>query len=116
MDMNFSWLFSPAAKLALAGALGGVVRWLTLKQPPLDGLISVIVGAICAVYLGPSIMPILRPVIDLTGVDAESAIGLGGFLIGIGGILVSGFFIDLWQLRRRLLKQPPQGGQGDGQA
>lgn len=113
MDFNLAWLFSPAAKLAIAGALGGVVRWLTLKQPPLDGLISVVVGAICAVYIGPAIHPILRPVIDLAGVEMDAAQGLGGFLVGIGGILVSGFFLDLWQLRRKLLKQ---GGQGDGQA
>lgn len=112
MDLNFSWLFSPMAKLAIAGALGGVVRWLTLKQPPLDGLVSVIVGAICAVYLGPAIQPLLRPVVDFAGVDAEAMQGLGGFLVGIGGILVSGFILDLWQLRRKLLKQP---GGADGQ-
>ena len=113
MDFNLSWLFSPVAKLALAGALGGVVRWLTLKQPPLDGFISVVVGMICAIYIGPAINPIIRPVIDFAGVDMEAAQGLGGFLVGIGGILVSGFFIDLWQLRRKLLKQ--QGGSTDGQ-
>lgn len=113
MDFNLSWLFSPVAKLAVAGALGGVVRWLTLKQPPLDGLVSVIVGAICAVYIGPAIQPIMRPVIDFAGVDMDAAQGLGGFLVGIGGILVSGFLIDLWQVRRKLLKH---GGQGDGQA
>jgi hypothetical protein len=39
--------------------------------------------------------------------------GLGGFLVGIGGILVSGFILDLWQLRRKLLKQP---GGSDGQS
>lgn len=111
---NLSWLFSPVVKLAIAGALGGVVRWLTLKQPPLDGLVSVVVGAICAVYLGPAIQPILRPIVDFAGVDADAMQGLGGFLVGIGGILVSGFILDLWQLRRKLLKQP--GGPGDGQA
>lgn len=114
MDFNFSWLFSPMAKLAIAGALGGVVRWLTLKQPPLDGLISVIVGAICALYVGPAIQPLLRPVVDFAGVDADAIQGLGGFLVGIGGILVSGFLIDIWQLRRKMLKQ--QGGAPDGQA
>jgi len=111
MDPNFSWLNSPITKLALAGALGGVVRWATLKQPPFDGLISVVVGCICAIYVGPAINPIMRPVIDLAGIDLEAAQGLGGFLVGIGGILVSGFFLDLWQLRRRLLKQ---GGSTDG--
>lgn len=115
MDLNFNWLFSPMAKLAIAGALGGVVRWLTLKQPPLDGAISVIVGAICALYVGPAIHPLLRPVVDFAGVDPDAVQGLGGFLVGIGGILVSGFLIDIWQLRRKMLKQQ-QGGATDGQA
>ena len=114
MDFNLAWLFSPVVKLAIAGALGGVVRWLTLKQPLLDGLVSVIVGSICAVYIGPAIQPLLRPVVDFAGVDADAMQGLGGFLVGIGGILVSGFILDLWQLRRKLLKQP--GGPSDGQA
>jgi len=114
MEFNFNWLFSPLGKLAIAGALGGVVRWLTLKQPPLDGLISVFVGAICALYVGPAIVPLLRPVVDFAGVDADAMRGLSGFLVGIGGILVSGFLIDLWQLRRKMLKQ--QGGAPDGQA
>lgn len=110
--MDWDWLFSPMAKLAVAGALGGMVRWLTLKQGWLDGLISIIVGAVCAVYIGPAIQPILRPVVDFAGIDPEAMQGLGGFLVGIGGILVSGFLIDIWQLRRKLLKQP--GAQGDG--
>lgn len=112
MDFNFSWVFSPIGKMAIAGALGGVVRWLTLKQPPLDGLVSIVVGGICAVYVGPAILPIMRPIIDFGGVDPEAAQGLGGFLVGIGGILVSGFLLDLWQLRRKLLKD---GGQPNGQ-
>ncbi len=112
MDFNFSWLFSPMAKLAIAGALGGLVRWLTLKQPPIDGLISIAVGAICAAYIGPAFQPVLQPIISFTGVEPDAAQGLGGFIVGIGGILVSGFFIDVWQMRRKLLKQE---GQGDGQ-
>lgn len=112
MDFNGNWLFSPIVKLAVAGALGGAVRWATLKQPPLDGLVSVFVGSICAVYIGPAIQPILRPIVDFAGIDAESMQGLGGFLVGIGGILVSGFILDLWQMRRKLLKQ---SGGSDGQ-
>ena len=112
MDFNINWLFSPIVKLAVAGALGGLVRWATLKLPPLDGVVSVVVGSICAVYVGPAIQPILRPIVDFAGIDAESMQNLGGFLVGIGGILVSGLILDFWQARRKLLKS----GGSDGQA
>lgn len=105
MSWDFSWLASSTFKLIVAGALGGVVRWLTLKERWSDGLISVIVGAITAVYVGPAARPILRPLIDFTGIDLEAASSLMGFLIGIGGILVSGFFIDFWKLRQKMLRE-----------
>lgn len=111
MNFDFSWLNSPTARLVVAGALGGVVRWLTLKETWGDGLISVIVGSITAVYVGPAAFPILKPIIDLTGVEHEAAIGLSGFLIGLGGILVSGFVLDLWRARRKLLNHQDPGGQ-----
>jgi len=42
--------------------------------------------------------------VDVTGIDPNSANALAGFIIGAGGILVSGFLIDLWRERRRQLK------------
>lgn len=103
--------FSSTGQLILAGAAGGIVRWLTLKQGWLDGLISVAVGSILAAYLGPVAVAWLKPVADFSGAGAEAAIGLGGFLVGIGGIVVSGFVIDLWHMRNKLMRE-----QGGGQA
>lgn len=110
---DWQHFFSSNGQLLLAGAAGGVVRWLTLKQRPLDGLISVAVGAILAFYVGPSAVGVLKPVADFTGVGGEAAVGLGGFIVGMGGIVVSGFFIDLWQLRRKMLHDR-SGGTPDG--
>lgn len=107
-------------KLAIAGALGGVVRWLTLKEKWTDGLVSVVVGAITSVYVGPAAFPLLKPLIDFAGVEHEAAVGLSGFLIGVGGILVSGFLIDVWRARRKMLKAgfvvaPPDTHNEEGQ-
>lgn len=105
MNFDIFGLGLEKTQLVVAGALGGLVRWLTLRDHWVDGLISVIVGAICSLYLSPIALPALTPVLGNVGMPAESVTGLSGFLVGIGGITASGFFIDLWRARRRMLRQ-----------
>lgn len=107
--MNWSFLGGDDAKVVLAGALGGVVRWMTLRDHWIDGLVAIVVGAICSLYLSPLAIPALTPVFEGLHVEPESVLGVSGFLMGIGGITASGFVLDLWRARRRMLKQP--GGQ-----
>lgn len=102
--MNFDFLGGDKAQLLLAGALGGIVRWMTLRDHWSDGLISMVVGSLSAMYLAPLAVPSLIPVLRNISVAAENVGPLSGFLIGIGGVTVSGFVLDAWRLRRRLLK------------
>ena len=53
-----NWLWTEPGKAALAGALGGIVRWVTLREHWRDGVLSLLVGSICAVYLGPLVAPL----------------------------------------------------------
>lgn len=101
------WEFfaSDKAELAAAGAAGGLVRWLTLRERPREGLISVTVGALCSLYLGPVGSPMLEPMIGKLTTEPSNAMGVSGFLIGVGGMAVSGFVLDLWQLRRKQLTE-----------
>ncbi len=101
MKFDVSWLPEGAGPLMLAGIAGGVVRWATLRERWPDGLISILVGTLCAVFAGPAAFPLMGWVADVTRMNADSARSLAGFLIGAGGILVSGFIIDIWKERRR---------------
>lgn len=92
------WLFSDAGKAAVAGALGGLVRWITLREKPREGLGALIVGAICALYLGPIVEPILEPAIGRIAPDNDSA-GFASFVVGLGGISLAGFVIDVIKAR-----------------
>lgn len=82
------------ASTVLAGALGGVVRWITLKERISDGIASIAAGAICAVYLGPVIQPAITPLIGSFVLDEAARVSSGGFVLGLGGITVAGFLID----------------------
>lgn len=89
------WLLSDPGRIAMAGALGGLVRWITLKERWQDGVLSIVVGAICATYLGPLAIPILEPIIGKVAPGGD-ANGFSAFVIGIGGMAVSGFLIGVW--------------------
>jgi hypothetical protein len=94
-----TWLWSEPGKAALAGALGGIVRWVTLREHWRDGILSLLVGAICAVYLGPLVAPILEPVIGRLAPGGDTA-GFSAFIVGIGGMSISGMLIDIFRARR----------------
>lgn len=81
-------------KAALAGALGGVVRWATLRHDWREGLVAVVVGAICAIFLGPLVEPLLEPVLGAITPDG-GADGFASFVVGLGGISLSGLVIDI---------------------
>lgn len=104
MNFDFLGIGIERTQLIVAGALGGLVRWLTLRDHWSDGLISIVVGAICSVYVSPLALPAIEPMLGNIGMPGDSITGLSGFLVGIGGITASGFFIDLWRARRRMLK------------
>jgi hypothetical protein len=94
-----NWLWTEPGKAAPAGALGGIVRWVTLREHWRDGMLSLLVGAICAVYLGPLVAPILEPVIGKLAPNGDSA-GFSSFVVGIGGMSISGLIIDIFRARR----------------
>lgn len=109
-------------QLLLAGGLGGVVRWLTLRDKFPDGIISIVVGGICAVYLSPLALPALGPMLGAIGMSSDNSASLSGFMIGLGGITVSGIVMDAWRARKRLIDGPnpppkepdPAPNPGDG--
>lgn len=94
------WLFSDPGKAAVAGALGGIVRWITLRHNWREGSVTLVVGAICAIYLGPLIVPIIEPIVGAISPNSD-ADGLSAFLVGIAGISLSGMMIDIFDRRRR---------------
>ena len=102
-----TWLFSENGRVAVAGAAGGIVRWLTVGGNWKEGLVNLVVGTICAVYIGPLAGPVMEPVLGQIITDEIARATLNGFVIGIGGLSVSGFLIDLWRGWKKAQVPPP---------
>lgn len=98
-------LFNPgkeAIAAALAGAAGGVVRHLTLREPlwP-NSIANVVVGSLSAIYLSPIAAPLLEKLLGKIDGGAD----LGSFLIGLGGMTASNMVITAWSIRRKQLEE-----------
>jgi len=120
VDGNFiAWLASESGKAALAGAAGGIVRWVTLRDSWKEGVPGVIVGAVCAIYLGPLVAPLLEPVVGAIAPGSEADY-FAAFIVGLGGIGLTASLIDLLQSWRKSSDTPKRrdsdNGGGDAQS
>ena len=86
-------------KLAIAGALGGMVRWVTLRDNWREGVPTLIVGAIAAVYLGPLVEPVIAPPVEGVAPDVNT-MRLAAFLTGVGGVGIVGIVLDFVRWKR----------------
>lgn len=102
--MDWSIMWGGQASIVIAGGLGGVVRWLTLREQPRDGATSVVVGAICAHYLGPLAIPAIEPVLGKVVLSSDARESFSAFVVGIGGVTVSGLLVDVWRFRLSFLR------------
>ena len=85
----------------VAGAAGGFVRWVTLRERFVEGMASIACGAICAVYLSPLAVPMISSAFGALHMSEAQQVGFSGFVIGLGGVFVSGLVIDIVRGFRR---------------
>lgn len=79
-----AWLAGEAGRAALAGAAGGLVRWLTSERYRLrDGVVSVVAGALMARYASPVMLALLE---KWLGEMSGDVAGAAGFAAGLAGM------------------------------
>lgn len=106
----WNWLLSLKGDAAVAGAAGGVVRWATLREDWRTGSVSLIVGAICATYLAEPAIYAIGAAMKTFGVYATIPEKTAGFVVGIGGVTISGFVLDVIKAFR---ERKQSGGKPD---
>lgn len=80
----FAWITGEAGRAALAGAAGGLVRWLVSSRRRLrDGIPSIFVGMLMASYATPLMVVLIERYIGPLRGDVQ---GTAGFAAGIIGM------------------------------
>lgn len=97
-------LASPDAQQALAGAAGGLVRTLTLRDNWREGIANLVVGSLCAVYLPPLALFFLSPTLGKLDVPPAMIGNLSAFIMGLGGMTAAGFILDVIKAKRASIK------------
>jgi hypothetical protein len=100
---------------AVAGAMGGVTRWLYVilvdkKMAISQGVSTVILGAILGYYASPNFVGAAEAMLDFghLSTNPDRMPTFTAFLTGVTGIGVVGLVIDLlgaW--RKKLIPEPP---------
>lgn len=97
-----------ALPAAIAGAAGGLVRWLALREHWTDGIVAILVGGVSAVYLAPAILQIVGPVLSIVVDDINARQRLAAFLCGLAGVGIVGFIIDAIRGLAKTTKRSPK--------
>lgn len=82
----------PTFSIIIAGMAGGAVRWQHKREPWRVGIGSVVIGGICATYLGPFTLGVVSKVTGVTITDEAGT--TGAFLMGLGGVLIVKLILD----------------------
>lgn len=96
-------------KALVAGVAGGMVRWLTLRSNWKEGIAALVVGSLCALYLGPIVDPLLAPIIGKIAPHGDPR-GFASFFVGLGGVSLSGLILDFIGIWYRWIKQGGRPG------
>lgn len=105
----FDLIANDKAQLIIAGVVGGLTRAFTLREDPKSAATSIFIGGACALYLGPFMYPMFRPI--LGGVtNADNIAGFSGFVAGLSGTTQAGLFIDFVVARRARISKDASNG------
>ncbi|MTH79408.1 hypothetical protein [Paracoccus aestuariivivens] len=94
-----AWITGEAGRAALAGAAGGLVRWLMSERKKMrDGVVSIVAGMLMARYATPLMMALLEKYFGSMTGDVQ---GTAGFAAGIVGMSLAKFFMGIIEAQVR---------------
>lgn len=100
--MSFDWLtqfFGSKAELALAGMAGAAVSSAAEWNGFLSAIRRIIIGTLCAMWLSPLGIPLLKLILGGLDVPKDNAAGVSGFLMGVLGIVFIEFILRIFRVK-----------------
>ena len=119
LDAIWNWLQSQRGENLVGGLLGAAVAAAMEYQGALPALRNIFVGTICALYLSPLALPLLSWALGSLAVPQENVAGVGGFIVGMVGIIIVEIILKAFRLRRDELtaarREPPTPQPDEGE-
>ncbi len=103
----FEWLASEKGQLATAGIAGSAVSMVMEWNGFGAGARRLFVGAVTAYFLGPLGVPMFQWALGTFQVAGEQAAGVGGFIMGIGGVIIVEIILKAFRIRSHELGRRP---------
>lgn len=93
------WFQGESGKLLTAGLAGSAVSVAMEWTGWMPALRKIVVGSLCAMYLSPLAIPMLEWALGVINVPTENGATLGGFLMGVVGIVIIEIIVKAFRLR-----------------
>lgn len=90
---NFGWVW------ILGGIAGGVLKWVSEKERPRDGVATIAAGALTSFYLGPATAILVGQAFSIDAENPHLVASLS-FIIGVGGISLGAVLVGLFRAIR----------------
>ncbi|MFN7125302.1 MAG: hypothetical protein ACK4M8_05425 [Allorhizobium sp.] len=103
------WFWSGKGEIALAGIAGSAVSVAMEWTGFWSGMRRLVVGALTAYFMAPIGLPIFRWVLGQIDVPVEQSAGVGGFILGIGGVIIVEIILKAFRIKRAELKDRNNG-------
>ncbi len=96
----WEWVATGKAEVALAGVAGSAVSVAMEWTGVISGVRRLFVGAVTAYFLAPVGLPMFKWVLGQIDVPVEQSAGVGGFVLGIGGVIIVEILLKAFRIRR----------------
>ncbi len=99
----WEWLDTARGEVAVAGIAGAAVSAVMEWEGLIPSTRRFFVGFVTAFFLGPVGIPLLAWLFPKINVPVEHAASVGGFVIGVSGIILIEIFLSVLKLKKLTL-------------
>ncbi|KQV28538.1 hypothetical protein ASC97_05555 [Rhizobium sp. Root1203] len=100
------WLSSGKGEIAVAGIAGSAVSVVMEWNGIGSGIRRLFVGAVAAYFMAPLGVPLFQWSLGHLEVAGEQAASVGGFIMGLAGVIIIEIVLKAFRLRSAELSQP----------
>lgn len=101
-----AWAFGEGGKVLIAGAAGGIVRWIMEEKRRIrDGALAIMSGIVFAQYLTPVGIALMTTWFGSLGENTDDIKFSAAFAVGIGGMSVAKLVTAMFDAHARKLRK-----------